>query len=271
LIFKMALDDIVEDRGSKRLIRKAGRLLFKSALAVGTTLLSTSFVGTTGVFIASGLTIGSAMASLIKRKPFYDIVDDSLSLYSTINTIVSPIIWLGDATFPLVEKLVYQVAPNDILLARIAQGVYSLTAYNAVFTGMFSGAKHLVDNYLNPAGISDSIKDKFYNNYARNLLTFAPAYLSVSWGIPEWTILGYKLPAFAWNALFGGFYGTANPLPEKTEKQYFNPIPGLVSVGKNAVKGVYEAIYGIGSAITGAKQITPPAPATATATGGAPS
>ena len=260
----MDLEGRVKDTESKGFMRKAGRLLFKGGVAIGTTLLSTSFVGPTGILVGGALALGSAIGGLVKRKSLYDIIDDSLSRYSTVNAIISPIIWLGDATFPLIEKLVYAAVPGETLLARAAQALYGITAYNAAFVGMFRGAKHLIDNYLNPAGMWKSIKDNFYNDYFRIGMVFLPGYALAAWGVPPLlSIGGYGIPNFAPNAFFAGFYNAVNPLStEKTEKQYLNPLPGLLSTGKKAVTGIFDNIYNIGSAIAGAK-VTPPAPAQA--------
>lgn len=250
----MTLENKVEDKESKGFMRKALKLGYKLAVAGATTLLSTSLIGTTGVVAAGAFVVGSAIGGLVKRKSLYDIIDKSLSLYSTLNVVISPAIWLGDLTFPLIENLVYYAAPNQTLLARAAQALYSITAYNAAFVTMFKGTEHLIDNYFNPSGMIKAIKDNFYNTYFRIGMIFSPAYALVSWGTHTLNIGALKLSTFAANAPFAGFYNAVNPIPPKkeTDIQWLNPFYILGGAGdlvKKTVTGITNSIVDVGSGI----------------------
>ena len=275
----MTLEDKVGNTKENRgLIGKALSLGFSGAVATGATLLSTSFVGLTGVFVGSALGLGTLVGGLYskiknKTKSYYEIIKNTITNYATVNTIISPIIWLGDVTFPLIEKLVYYAAPNETLLARAAQAIYGITAYNAAFVGMFRGTKDLINNYLipNPKRMWNAIKDNFYNDYFRVGTSFAFfGYPSAAWGVhPLLNIAGYNIPNFAVNALPFGTYNAAVPLKtEKTEDQWMNPLyvaDGFRKYLTGIVGDVYSAIGGAGNALRGGAP-TPPTPAAATQT-----
>ncbi len=207
----MALEDKVNDKVSKGFIEKAFNLGFKSLLAAGATIFSIATTGSLGIIVGGALGSGVAIGNAIKKKPLYEIVNNSLRAYTAINAILSPMIWLGDVTMPLI--------PNENLTGKIARTAYAATAYNAAFVAGFKGAEHLYDNNLNPKGIVASIKDNFYNVWKRIGLVFLPAYALVANGIPDLNIFGYKAPVFAANAFPAGLYNSLNPIPTTKKSQ----------------------------------------------------
>ena len=123
------------------------------------------------------------------------------------NVILNPIIKLGEITYPIFGYLGSKIAGG--IGSIVSRSVYALTAYNAAFVGLFRGAEHLLDNYLNPKGIAKTVKDNFYNTWKRIGAVFAPGYLLTANGIHD--IFG--VPAFAANALPVGYINTAYPIP----------------------------------------------------------
>jgi hypothetical protein len=70
---------------------------------------------------------------------------------------------------------------------------------------------HLIDKKLNPAGITHTIGDNFYESYKRDLW-YMPALALVANGIPALSIGGYQVPWFAWNALGVEPYNSYKPI-----------------------------------------------------------
>lgn len=230
---KMAekLEDKVEAKESKGFIRKAFDTSFNLAVAGATTALSTAFVGPLGIYIGGAIAGGHVIGGTITKKPLYNIVNDSLKGYSTINAIIHPIIWLGNVTLPLI--------PNETLFGKAARTLYALTAYNAAFVGAFRGAHHLINNKLNPKGLYKAVTNNFYNEWKRFGMLFAPAYALVANGIYSLAGVPYlgealktmpygnsigKVPVFAANALPAIAYHIANPLkPAKKSSPSYSP------------------------------------------------
>ena len=224
------LEDKVNSKESKGFMKKAFRLGFKLAVAGATTALSLSTVGTLGVLVGGAFASGGAIGNLVKGKSLFETVDKALTTYSSVNAVIHPIVWLGDATFPLI--------PNVTIGGKIARALYASTLYNVAFLGSYKGATHLIDNYFNPVGITKSITNNFYNEYTRIGLGFLPGYALAANGVNS--ILG--LPTFAWNALPLGFYNSVKPYKtEKTEVQLLNPFY-LANSTVNATGKVYRDI-----------------------------
>ncbi len=245
-----SLEDKVDSKESKGFMKKAFGLGFKLAVAVATTALSLSTVGTLGVIVGGAFAGGGAVGNLVKRKPLFETIDKALTTYSAVNAVIHPIVWLGNATFPLI--------PNETIFGKVARAAYASTLYNAVFLGAYNGASHLIDNYLNPVGITKSITNNFYNQYSRIGLGFLPAYALDANGIS--TIFG--LPTFAVNAFPLGFYNSVKPFKtEKTEVQLMNPSYLVKSAGKS-YRDLAKTISDIGSAVRDSFKPLP-SPATA--------
>ena len=209
----MGLEEEVNNKESKGLIRKALKLGWKLGMAAATTALSVSTVGSLGIIIGGALAAGGAIGGIIKEKPLYDIVSRALTAYSAVNAVIYPMVWLGDATFPLIE--------NATLLGQAARTLYATTLYNAAFVGSFRASEHLIDNYMNPLGITKTVSDNFYNRWKRVGLGFLPGYALVANAVPPF--LG--IPNFALNALPFGIYNEIKPLPEP-KKSYSSYTPG---------------------------------------------
>ena len=124
------------------------------------------------------------------------------------NVILNPIIKLGEITYPIFGYLGSKIAGG--IGSIVSKSLYALTAYNAAFVGLFRGAEHLLDNYLNPKGIVKAVKDNFYNAWKRIGMVFAPGYLLTANGIHN--IFGIN--AFAANALPAGYINAAYPVPQ---------------------------------------------------------
>lgn len=270
----MSLEDKVGNTKENRsLMRKALKTGYNLGVAGATTLLSTSFVGPTGVIIGGGIAAGTFIGHLVKKgrrlsSRIYEGFNDAVTNYSTINTIIYPVSKLWDVTSPLI--------PGTGLLNAAGKVAYAFTGFNAAFVGMFEGAKHLIKNYFNPSGTWPAIKENFYNKSTTIAKRF-PVYLPFSLGITALPFPYFgleKIPIFAANAPYVGYKGvTSPPPPYKADTiRWADPIylgSGLASLGSKTVKGLYETIYSIGSVIGGAKPITPPATAPAPAAGGA--
>ena len=209
----MSLDEKVEDKESKSFAQKALRLGFNAVTAVATTALSVATVGPLGVLVGSAFAGGGLIGNVLKGKPFFESLVDSLKVYSGVNAVIQPMSWLGNSTFPLI--------PNASFIGKAARALYASTLYNAVFVASYRGATHLVDNYLNPIGIINSISDNFRNEYKRIGRGFFPAYALDANGIAN--IMG--IPTFAWNAFPLGFYNAINPVknPKATKNADYKP------------------------------------------------
>ena len=198
----MSLEDKVKDKKSEGLIRKTLKLGYAVGLAGATTALSTSMVGSTGVFIGGALAAGTALGHAIKKtKSFYTNLVDSLKTYANINAIITPVLKVWDWAIPLI--------PNETIYGKIGRGIFASTAFNAYFEGLYKGAEHLIDNYLNPRGLVKSVKHNFYNVWKRSAKGFSPAYTIAANGITPI----YGIPTFAYNALGLGLYNGLKPIP----------------------------------------------------------
>lgn len=198
----MSLENKLDDKQSKNLIKKALNFGFNAAAAAATTALSASLVGTTGIVTGTGLGIGYLIGNLIKGKSFYDSLSSGLKAYSAFNAIIAPSIWLSDITYPLI--------PIETLSGMVMRSAYSLTAYNASFVASYNAAHHLIDKKLNPTGIIKSTFGNFYNDWKRIGTVYAPGYIMGALGISP---LG--LSPFSFNSPFAGLYNSIKPIPKK--------------------------------------------------------
>ena len=218
----MSLEDKVNDRESKGFIKKAANIVWKLGMATATTALSVSLVGTSGILVGSGFALGGMIANLARGKSLYDSASKALTTYSAVNAVIYPMVLLGNATFPLIA--------NDTLLGQATRGLYASTLYNAAFVGSFRAASHLVDNYLNPEGLSKAVSEGFLKEWAKIGLLFSPFYTLDANGITKLNILGASLPTFAVGALPVGF--ALNYFFQKDKPKYrpsympsYSPVP----------------------------------------------
>ncbi len=193
----MSLEDKVKDKESKGFIRKAAKLGWKLGMAAATTALSVSLVGSLGIWVGSSFALGGAIGGLAKGESLYDSVSSALTTYSAVNAVIHPMVWLNDATLPLVAKYV-----SD---AWWVKGIYASTAYNAAFVGSFRAAGHLIDNYLNPRGLGKAITQNFWPHWFWVGLAFSPFYTLAANNISQLGLnyMGneYLAPTFAAGAL----------------------------------------------------------------------
>ena len=102
----MSLEDKVQDKESKGFIRKAGRLAWKLGMAAATTALSMYTLpmlgasATLGIWVGSAFAGGGAIANLVKGKSAFNTLDKALTTYSAVNSIISSMVWLEQATMP---------------------------------------------------------------------------------------------------------------------------------------------------------------------------
>ncbi|MBI2138500.1 hypothetical protein HYU13_02850 [Candidatus Woesearchaeota archaeon] len=188
------LENRVEDKESKGWIRKAFDIGVDVTLAAATTALSVATVGSSGFIVGGAFALGSLIGNLSTGKKFYDSFRESMHSYTAVNAVIAPIIWLGQATFPLFPA-------SDTLIGYLSRSLYSLTAYNAAFVGSFGGARHLASNYLNPVGMVDAVTKDFWKKCAIVGTIFSPGYILDANGVSS--IMG--IPTFAYNALPAGF------------------------------------------------------------------
>lgn len=205
----MSLEDKVNDKQSNGFMKKALKLGWKIGVAAATTAIGMPYVGMTGVFVGGALAAGGAIGGAIKKESLYSIISEALTTYSAVNAVIAPIVALGDATFPLI--------PNQTLLGKAARTLYATTAYNAAFVASYRGAEHLVDNYMNPVGITKTISDNFYNRWKRVGLGFLPGYALVANEVPRLLDVSH----FAWNAVPWGIYHKLKPLPEPKKHENY--------------------------------------------------
>ena len=212
------LEKEVNNKESKGFIRKAFKLGFLGAAAVAATALGIATVGITAPLVAGAFAGGGMLGSLFnKNKSMYESITDGLKTYSAVNAVLYPLIGLANATYPVVGALGSSLAgPVGSFAAKSA---YALTAYNAAFLASFKAAEHLLDNYLNPMGITKAVTDNFGPFAKRIALGFSPAYILSANGISELALAGMQVPVFALNAFPLGAYNAANPLPEKKPEQ----------------------------------------------------
>ena len=209
----MSLEDKVKDKESEGFVKKAAKIGWKLGMAAVTTAISVPLVGSLGAVVGGAFAVGGLAANLARGSSFYKSFSKALTTYSAVNAIIYPIVWLGDATFPLIS--------NTDLAGKIARGIYASTLYNAAFVGSYNAAAHLVDNYLNPAGITKSIKKDFFRDWLQIGLLFSPFYYMAAnnvAGISMYhAMTGYKTaPTFAVGAVPAGFTHTyLNPINAK--------------------------------------------------------
>ena len=188
----MSLEEKVKDGESKGFIKKALTLGWKFGMAAATTALSTAALpalgasATLGIAVGGAFAAGGAIANLVSGKSIYDITSTALSTYSAVNAILSPMVWLGNQTFNLI--------PNATLVGKIARGIYASTLYNAAFVGSYNAAEHLVDNYLNPIGITKAVKDGFPNKWMQVGLLFSPFYYMAANNIGSIALNNFYVP-----------------------------------------------------------------------------
>lgn len=211
----MSLEDKVSDKESSGFIKKALKIGWKVGVAAATTALSVSTVGSLGIIVGAAFAGGGAIGNLWRGKSLYESVSTALTTYSAVNAVIHPMVWLGDMTFPLID--------NSNFLGFMARGLYASTAYNAAFLGSYRAASHLIDNYMNPIGITKTIGDNFYNEWKRIGLTFSPGYTLAANGIN--TLWGW--PTFALNALPVGMHNSLYPVPtgKSGDSHSYSPTP----------------------------------------------
>ena len=207
------LEQKVEEKG---VIGKFFDYVYLGAVAIGTTLLSTAMTGSLGIIVGSAFAGGGVIGSMIKgEKSFHSLTTNFLKTYSAINAVIGPMVWLGNATYPAVGAFGANIASSlggsPAIGAIAARSAYAVTAYNAAFIASFKGAGHLVENYLNPIGIMDSINDNYWPLTKRIGMGFAPGYILAANGIPDL----FGVPTFALNAVPAAAYNNMYPLDEK--------------------------------------------------------
>jgi hypothetical protein len=205
---KENLEDKISDKKSEGLIKKAAKLGYAGTVATLATALSTSFVGTTGIIIGSALAAGQVVGSAIKGgKTLYNHVVDSLKTYANANIFITPALKVWDYTMPLIG--------GTGLAGFLAKGLYASTLYNGYFTALTRATGHLVNNYMNPFGIIDTVTKDYYKEWKRNAIGFSPAWFAAPY-IPS--IAGY--PTFAYNAFPLSMYNAINPIrqPKQAEE-----------------------------------------------------
>ena len=211
------------EKKEKGFLEKIVDVAYHAAIGVGATALGLATAGVAAPIISGafggGFLIGNLITKKKHNKPLYEIVNESLRIYSVVNAILHPMILLGDVTFPLIN--------NATLLGKAARAAYAIGPYNMAFLTLFKTGDHLVKNKFDLEGIGKSVKDNWVPMYKRFAWGFAPALALASNGITS--IAGY--PTFAYNALPLGIYNGINPPgPKKKAPQPAYPQPGYQPV-----------------------------------------
>ena len=182
----MNLEDKVNDKESGGFVKKALKLGWKLGMAAATTALSVATTGSLGIWVGAAFAGGGAIANLARGKSLYESVSTALTTYSAVNAVIYPMVWMGDATFPLI--------PNATLIGKAVRGLYASTVYNAAFVGSYNAASHLVDNYMNPKGIVKSVTDGFPNQWLQVGLLFSPFYTLAANNIGNIAFSNFNVP-----------------------------------------------------------------------------
>ncbi|MEA2036682.1 MAG: hypothetical protein U9O94_04190 [Nanoarchaeota archaeon] len=199
-----------EEKKEKSFLRKAFDLTYLTAASVGTTMLSSAFLGPLGFIVGGAFAGGGLIGSMVKgAKSVYESITDFLKTYSAVNAILAPMIWLGNVTFPIAGAIGSKIAGTVGAIAT--KSAYSLTAYNMAFTAQYKAAHHLVENYGNPIGITKTLKENYWPTVYRFGTGFSPGYVLAANGLDS--IMG--VPVFAANAVPMGIYNGINPIGEK--------------------------------------------------------
>ena len=74
------------------------------------------------------------------------------------------------------------------------KGLYGSTLYNAAFISNYLSAEHLIDNYLNPRGMTKTIGSKFVNLWWKAGLFFSPFYTLSANGISGIAFENFYVP-----------------------------------------------------------------------------
>ena len=209
----MSLEDKVNDKQSEGFVKKAFKIGWKLGMAAATTALSVPLVGTLGVAVGGAFAAGGLIGNLARGSSVYESISKSLTTYSAVNAVIYPMVWMGNATFPLIS--------NFDLAGKVMRGIYASTLYNAAFVGTFNAASHMVDNYLNPIGISKTIKKNFFRDFWQIGLFFSVPYYMAANNIAGLSLyhpsIGYSTaPTFAAGAVPAGFaHSCLNPINAK--------------------------------------------------------
>jgi len=225
---KSKLESEIKNEESKSFIAKAAKLGFLGVAGLAATAFSMATVGISGPIIAAAVGGGLMAGTLARGKgSFGKALENGLKGYAAINAIIYPMGWIGNVTYPLIGSLGSSIAGG--IGSVVAKSAYALTAYNASFVTAFGAANHLLDNYLNPAGITEAIGKDFMANVQRVAVGFGPGLLLTANGITDIMLGGYKIPVFAINALPYAFYTGIYPLEEN--KAYKKPAQRAVPHG----------------------------------------
>ena len=224
------LEKEVKNKKSEGFIRKAAKLVFLGAAAAATTALVAGTMGTTGLVISGAFAGGGLIGSTVSGKSLYEITKKALKDYNVINTILNPIIALGDWTYPIVAgwgaKAATAIGLKPLIGSIVAKSTYAFTAYNAAFVGGYKALDHLYENFLNPKGIVPAIRENFTEEWARTAKVFAPGFLLTANNIITLPIAGYAAPVFALNAPFANYINTVYPpIPGAKQEKQKAPAP----------------------------------------------
>ncbi len=213
---KEEIADKVKEKG-KSFFDKVFDFAYHGAMAVATTALGFTTAGIAAPLIGGAFAGGGLLGSFFskKEKPsLYERVLSAFRTYSVVNAILSPMVALGNATYPLIN--------NATLAGKALRTAYAVGPYNMAFLTSFKTGDHLIKNKFDLTGLGKSIKDNWVPMYKRFAWGFAPGLALSANGIGS--IAGY--PVFALNALPLGLYNGINPpgLKEKKEsKQKYVP------------------------------------------------
>lgn len=217
---KEELTDKVKE--SKGFLAKALDLGYHLAMGIATTALGLATAGITAPIVAGafagGNLIGGFFAKKENKPSLYERVTSALRIYSVVNAILSPMIWLGDVTYPLIN--------NATLLGKAARVAYAVGPYNMTFLTAFKAGDHLVKNKFDTTGMGKSIKDNWVPMYKRFAIGFSPGLALSANGIAS--IAG--LPTFAYNALPLGIYNGINPAGQEKKEEKAQPKPAYPRV-----------------------------------------
>ena len=173
----MSLEDEVNNKGSKKFIKKALKAGFNLAVAAASGIISYGFVGISGPLTGFAFAAGSAVLNAMGKNP------DKKS--KGIEGLIKDFS-VGSLT-GIVGVWGYDLATAYFPTPGIARALFGISVANPTFTAAYMANNYIIKNDFNPSGIG-----KYFNENYLPVLKNITLWL----GLPvALTINGYGIPA----------------------------------------------------------------------------
>ncbi|RMF05202.1 hypothetical protein D6764_05265 [Candidatus Woesearchaeota archaeon] len=207
------LGDLVQQPSNERWEVKARRLINHALFGGLSTAFTYATLGPAALATPTAFALFGAAGKIVKgEKPLYDVVDEAITTYGAVNTVLFPMVQLGNVVFPAISS-------------PLLKGLTAIGPYNATFVSSFLPTEYLIRNDFNPEGMGEHLKKEFWPVTKRFAWVFAPGYIFSANGLEavklpfEVPPFGDTLPTFSLNAPFAGFLGGYSPPKSKEEQQ----------------------------------------------------